>query len=140
MSLRAVHDHPDGGGSLHGVLHVHHGGCSPTPIDLVGDVDPVGGDVSGEFGWVIVCCGDYLRLYLFPLLRDGADVSRIVESRWKYLPEPYKSEIITFATKKQVVPDFHMIFLRGIGCNWLVCLACFLGLQGLDLASKILGI
>ncbi|THC91020.1 hypothetical protein EYZ11_009528 [Aspergillus tanneri] len=67
-------------------------------------------------------------------------LENLAGSLWKYLPEPYKSEIITFATKKQVVPDFHMIFLRGIGCNWLVCLACFLGLQGLDLASKILGI
>lgn len=33
-----------------------------------------------------------------------------------------------------------MIFLRGIGCNWLVCLGCFFGLQGRDLASKIMGI
>jgi hypothetical protein len=33
-----------------------------------------------------------------------------------------------------------MIFLRGIGCNWLVCLACFFSLQGRDLASKVIGI
>lgn len=33
-----------------------------------------------------------------------------------------------------------MIFLRGIGCNWLVCLGCFLGLQGRELSSKIIGI
>ncbi|KAJ5994257.1 Formate/nitrite transporter [Penicillium sp. IBT 35674x] len=54
--------------------------------------------------------------------------------------DPFKSTVITYATKKQVTPDFHMIFLRGIGCNWLVCLACFFGLQGHDLASKIMGI
>ncbi|KAJ5671465.1 formate/nitrite transporter family protein [Penicillium longicatenatum] len=54
--------------------------------------------------------------------------------------DPFKSTVITFATKKQVTPDFHMVFLRGIGCNWLVCLACFLGMQGRDLASKIMGI
>ncbi|KAJ5151338.1 uncharacterized protein N7482_010590 [Penicillium canariense] len=54
--------------------------------------------------------------------------------------DPFKSAVITFATKKQVVPDFHMIFLRGIGCNWLVCLACFFGMQGRDLGSKIMGI
>lgn len=47
---------------------------------------------------------------------------------------------MTFATKKQVTPNFREIFLRGIGCNWLVCLACFFGLQGRDLASKIMGI
>lgn len=33
-----------------------------------------------------------------------------------------------------------MILLRGIGCNWLVCLACFFGIQGRDLASKVIGI
>ncbi|PYH40875.1 formate/nitrite transporter family protein [Aspergillus saccharolyticus JOP 1030-1] len=54
--------------------------------------------------------------------------------------DPYKSEAISFATKKQLTPDFHEILLRGIGCNWLVCLACFFGMQGRDLASKVLGI
>lgn len=41
---------------------------------------------------------------------------------------------------KQVKPDFHHVFLRGIGCNWLVCLACYFGMQGRDLTSKVLGI
>lgn len=54
--------------------------------------------------------------------------------------DPYKTEVINFATKKQVTAEWHMIFLRGIGCNWLVCLACFFGIQGRDLASKIIGI
>ncbi|KAJ5721725.1 formate/nitrite transporter family protein [Penicillium malachiteum] len=54
--------------------------------------------------------------------------------------DPFKSAVSTFATKKQVTPDFRMIFLRGTGCNWLVCLACFFGMQGRDLASKIMGI
>ncbi|KAJ5247641.1 hypothetical protein N7468_002624 [Penicillium chermesinum] len=54
--------------------------------------------------------------------------------------DPFKSAVQTFATKKQVTPNFREIFLRGIGCNWLVCLACFFGLQGRDLASKIIGI
>lgn len=54
--------------------------------------------------------------------------------------EPYKSEVIAYAIKKQVTPDFRMIFLRGIGCNWLVSVACFMGLQGRDVASKLTGI
>ncbi|KAL2836477.1 Formate/nitrite transporter [Aspergillus pseudoustus] len=54
--------------------------------------------------------------------------------------DPFRSAAISFATKKQVTPDFHHIFLRGIGCNWLVCLACFVALQGRDMASKIIGI
>jgi formate/nitrite transporter FocA (FNT family) len=40
-------------------------------------------------------------------------------------------------TKKQVTPAFHQIFLRGIGCNWLVCLACYLAMQAKDVNSKI---
>ncbi|KAE8354376.1 Formate/nitrite transporter [Aspergillus coremiiformis] len=54
--------------------------------------------------------------------------------------DPFKSQVIAFAMKKQVTPDFHMIFIRGIGCNWLVSLACFFGIQGRDLASKVIGI
>ncbi|KAF2092531.1 putative formate/nitrite transporter [Rhizodiscina lignyota] len=52
----------------------------------------------------------------------------------------YVKEAMAFAVTKQVVPKFHQIFLRAIGCNWLVCLACYLGVQGRDLVSKILGI
>lgn len=40
--------------------------------------------------------------------------------------EPYKSEVITFNMKKVVTPQWQMIFLRGIGANWLVCMACLL--------------
>jgi formate/nitrite transporter FocA (FNT family) len=47
---------------------------------------------------------------------------------------------MTFATKKQITPEWHQIFIRSIGCNWLVCLACILGAQGRELVSKILGI
>ncbi|KAK8156069.1 Formate/nitrite transporter-domain-containing protein [Phyllosticta citrichinensis] len=54
--------------------------------------------------------------------------------------EPYKAEVISNATMRQVTPDWHMIFLRAIGCDWLVCLGCFFGMQGRDLASKIVGI
>jgi formate/nitrite transporter FocA (FNT family) len=53
--------------------------------------------------------------------------------------EPYKEEIIAYATKKQITPEAHQIFIRAIGCNWLVCLACFLGVQAKDLTSKVIG-
>lgn len=53
---------------------------------------------------------------------------------------PYRDEAIAFATKKQLTPQWHQIFLRGIGCNWLVCLACFLTTQAKDLGSKIAGV
>ncbi|KAK0624871.1 Formate/nitrite transporter, partial [Bombardia bombarda] len=51
--------------------------------------------------------------------------------------EPYKSQVITFVTGKQIDPQFHQIFLRAIGCNWLVCLACYLSMQSKDITAKI---
>ena len=52
----------------------------------------------------------------------------------------YAAEARTFATTKQLTPDWHQIFLRAIGANWLVCLACFLGMSGREYVSKIVGI
>jgi formate/nitrite transporter len=52
----------------------------------------------------------------------------------------YASQTIKFATKKVVAPQWHQIFLRGIGANWLVCLACFLACSAREQVSKILGI
>ncbi|KAK1757887.1 Formate/nitrite transporter-domain-containing protein [Echria macrotheca] len=53
--------------------------------------------------------------------------------------EPYRTQVINFVTSKQVKPVFHQIFLRAIGCNWLVCLACYLGMQAKDLSAKVVG-
>ncbi|KAK0750577.1 Formate/nitrite transporter [Schizothecium vesticola] len=39
-----------------------------------------------------------------------------------------------------VEPEFHNILPRGVGCNWLVCLALYLSVQANDLASKVIGI
>jgi len=36
--------------------------------------------------------------------------------------------------------DFATAFLRGIGCNWLVCLAVWLAISADDIVGKILGI
>ena len=52
---------------------------------------------------------------------------------------PYREVVISNAKQKQVDLKFHQIFLRAIGGNWLVCLACFLGVQAKDLTSKVVG-
>lgn len=57
-----------------------------------------------------------------------------------FAADPYKAQAMSFAVKKQVSPSFGAIFLRGIGCNWLVCLACFFAIQGRSLTDKIVGI
>jgi len=42
-------------------------------------------------------------------------------------------------TAKQLEPQWHQIFIRAIGCNWLVCLAIYMGMQGKDVVSKVMG-
>ncbi|CAF1074629.1 unnamed protein product [Rotaria sordida] len=53
--------------------------------------------------------------------------------------DPYRSFAVQIATVKGNIP-WHQMFLRGIGGNWLVCLAILLGITGRDLHSKIIGI
>lgn len=36
-----------------------------------------------------------------------------------------------------MVPQWHQIFIRAIGANWLVCLAIYMGCQGRDIMSRI---
>jgi len=52
----------------------------------------------------------------------------------------YKAEVIAFTTGKAVTPEWYQIFLRGIGCNWLVCLACFLAFSARETFGKIIAI
>lgn len=51
---------------------------------------------------------------------------------------PYSTEAIAFATTKVVTPMWHQIFLRGIGCNWLVCLAIWQSIQAREVFSKVI--
>lgn len=52
----------------------------------------------------------------------------------------YHDRVIAFATTKALTPSWHQVFLRGIGANWLVCLAAFLSFMGREMVSKIAGI
>ena len=54
--------------------------------------------------------------------------------------DDYKTEIINFATLKIVDPQWHQIFLRAIGANWLVCFAVFSSISSREIVSKILAI
>ena len=46
----------------------------------------------------------------------------------------------TGISEAKVSAGFWVLFLRGIGCNWLVCLAIWLAVASDDVAGKILGI
>lgn len=94
------------------------------------------GNFAGSLFIVAIIFG---CMEFFPITVNNVTNVRLIDGN-VFSAEPFRSVVISFATKKQVTPDFHMILLRGIGCNWLVCLACFFGIQGRDLASKVIGI
>ncbi|PQE22511.1 formate nitrite transporter family protein [Rutstroemia sp. NJR-2017a BVV2] len=52
----------------------------------------------------------------------------------------YKAEALAFAKGKAVTPEWHQIFLKGILCNWLVCMAVFLAISSREVISKIVSI
>ncbi|KAJ3833419.1 Formate/nitrite transporter [Lentinula raphanica] len=54
--------------------------------------------------------------------------------------EPFFNGVQAFASKKAVVPEWHQIFLRGIGCNILVCIAIWLSAGAKDTVSKLVAI
>jgi formate/nitrite transporter len=52
---------------------------------------------------------------------------------------PWHSAIIRIAEAKTSMP-WHVVFIKGIGANWLVCLAVWLGLSARSAAGKMLGL
>lgn len=53
--------------------------------------------------------------------------------------EPWSNTVHSLAISKTTLP-FYKVFLKGIGANWLVCLALWLGLSANNTSGKILGI
>jgi len=54
--------------------------------------------------------------------------------------EPYVTFIKNFAIHKAGDPQWHQIFLRGIGCNWLVSVAVWQAAGAKDTISKVFAI
>ncbi|GME65616.1 putative formate/nitrite transporter [Neofusicoccum parvum] len=52
----------------------------------------------------------------------------------------YRAAAVSLAVAKQAAPSWHQIFLRAVGANWLVCLACYLGQSGRDYAGRVAGV
>ncbi|TFY71693.1 hypothetical protein EVG20_g1311 [Dentipellis fragilis] len=53
---------------------------------------------------------------------------------------PYDTFVQTFAIHKAGEPEWHQIFLRGIGCNWLVSIAIWQAAGARETISKIFAI
>ena len=54
--------------------------------------------------------------------------------------EPFASTAIGIANTKVANTSWLQLFIRGIGCNWLVCLAIYIAVSSKDIISKIVGI
>ncbi|KAJ7765754.1 Formate/nitrite transporter [Mycena metata] len=82
--------------------------------------------------WIIVTFGNLCgSLFVAAIL---VHYSGIVST------EPYLSGFVAYAEKKAVTPEWHQIFLRGIGCNILVCLAVWLASGAKETTSKLIAI
>jgi len=82
--------------------------------------------------WTIVFFGNLTGSLFFAAVLskyDGLVVS-----------DPYASYIKTFAVAKAITPDWYQIFIRGIGCNWLVCVAVWQAAGAKETYSKIIAI
>lgn len=79
--------------------------------------------------WVMVWIGNFVGALLFTVL--FVSLSGIFDN------EPYHTAVCNIAnTKANLAP--HVIFLRGIGANWCVCLAVWLALGSKTLGTKAL--
>ncbi|KAK3113859.1 hypothetical protein LTR53_008434 [Teratosphaeriaceae sp. CCFEE 6253] len=54
--------------------------------------------------------------------------------------EVFRHAAISLAIQKAQQPQWHQIFLRGIGANWLVCFAVFISISSREVVSKIIAI
>ncbi|KAI0072703.1 Formate/nitrite transporter [Panus rudis PR-1116 ss-1] len=87
---------------------------------------------SLPYNWLIVFFGNLCGSLFFAgvLVRASGIIST----------EPYITYAKTFALHKAKDPQWHQIFLRGIGCNWLVCVAVWQAAGARDTISKIVAI
>lgn len=53
---------------------------------------------------------------------------------------PYHDNVQAFVIRKAADPQWHQIFLRGIGCNWLVSIAMWQAAAANDTLSKIVAV
>lgn len=81
--------------------------------------------------WVIVYFSNFVGAIFFVYF--FIQLTGVINS------EPWHSAITTIAVAKTNMP-WHVVFLKGIGANWLVCLAVWLGLSATSTTGKIVGL
>lgn len=80
--------------------------------------------------WGIVYLGNLVgSLFVDLLLVYGADMLNPRQIEYLMHTAEYKTDL-----------DWYVVFLRGIGANWMVCLAVWLGLASQTMLGRIVGI
>ncbi|KAJ7072244.1 Formate/nitrite transporter [Mycena amicta] len=85
---------------------------------------------SLPLNWIIVTFGNLVGSLFFGAV--------LVKYSGVLSAAPYPAYVTSFAVKKAVDPEWHQIFLRGIGCNWLVCVAVWMAAGARESVSKIM--
>ncbi|KAK9234781.1 Formate/nitrite transporter-domain-containing protein [Lipomyces kononenkoae] len=52
--------------------------------------------------------------------------------------EPYKAGTIVFATDKVLMPSASTVFVRAIGCNWLICIGVYTAFLSRTVVSRVI--
>lgn len=81
--------------------------------------------------WLLVYISNFVGAFLF--------VYFLVHLTGLAASDPWQSAIRGIAEAKTSLP-FHVALLKGIGANWLVCLAVWLGLSANDAGGRMMGL
>ncbi|KAH7929877.1 putative formate/nitrite transporter [Leucogyrophana mollusca] len=82
--------------------------------------------------WIIVTFGNLVGSLFFAAILSKYS-GLVVDA-------PYSTYIRSFAITKAVTPGWYQILIRGIGCNWLVCVAVWQAAGAKETYSKIIAI
>lgn len=101
------------------------------------------------YNWVVVCKYHFLLFESMISLMDPSLVlgnlggslffAAILVKYTGLVTAPIETFIVNAANTRGSLP-WHELFLRGIGCNIMVCLAVYVATQAADVISKIVGI
>ena len=81
--------------------------------------------------WVLVYVGNFIGALFFVYVMIWC--AGIVDA------DPWKSAIVQIAQTKTSLP-WGVVFVKGIGANWLVCVAVWLGFSAHSTAGKMMGL
>mmetsp|Transcript_22168 Transcript_22168/g.55454 ORF Transcript_22168/g.55454 Transcript_22168/m.55454 type:complete len:301 (-) Transcript_22168:193-1095(-) len=79
--------------------------------------------------FVVAWMGNFLGALIFALLIEYCDMN-----------EALTAQLAVKVAEKKIKADFLKTTIKGVGCNWMVCMAVFLCGQAQDMAGKMVGI